>query len=160
MLGVGAAGQRARTRADGKQAGGLAVHQLHAIGFGDVDAADALELQQLAFDHDLGEPDQQVENLKLALAQGDLECLHVEPVARQDAGVVAPLHVGRRPAAPGLGGIDHIVVQEGGGVNQLDHRAQLDGGGVRRRRPAWRRAGAGTGAGVFRRSIAGTGRWR
>ena len=86
-------------RANRKQAGGLAVHQFHAIGFGDVDAADALELQQLALHHHLGQPDQQVENVEIALPQRDLEGLHVEPVARQHAGVVAPLHVGRGPPA-------------------------------------------------------------
>ena len=82
---------RAQLGAGGEQAGGLAVHQFHAIGFGDVDAADALELEQLAFHHHLGEADQQVENLEIALAQGDLKGLHVEPVAGQHAGVIAPL---------------------------------------------------------------------
>jgi hypothetical protein len=41
-----------------KQAGGFAVHQFHAIGFSDLDAADALELQQLGLDHHLGQPDE------------------------------------------------------------------------------------------------------
>ena len=53
--------------------------------------ADALELQQFAFHHHLREADQQIENLEIALAQGDLEGLHVEPVAGQHAGVIAPL---------------------------------------------------------------------
>jgi len=123
------AGQHPQARTHRKQARRLAVHQLHAIGFGDVDPADALKLHQLAFDHDLGEPDEQVEDLKLALAQGDLECLHVEPVACQDAGVIAPFHVGRGAAAPRLGAIDDIVMQESSGVDELNHRAQLDGRG-------------------------------
>ncbi len=96
VCGSACAGQGAQARAHGKQAGGLAVHQFHAVGLADVDVADALELQQFAFHHHLGEADQQVENLEVALAQGDLEGLHVEPVAGQHAGVVAPLHVGGR----------------------------------------------------------------
>ena len=129
-----AADNRAQPRAHREQAGGLAVHQLHAVGFGDVDAADALELQQLALHHHLRQADQQVENLEIALAQGDLEGLHVEPVARQHAGVIAPLDVGRGAAAARFGGVDHVVVHQRGGVDHLHHRAQLD--------RAWATAGA------------------
>ena len=150
--------RRAQTR---EQAGGLAVHQLHAVGFGDIDVADALELQQLAFDHHLGEADEQVENLEIALAQRDLEGLHVEPVAGQHAGVIAPLHVGRRPAAARLGGIDHVVVHQRGGVDHLHHGAELDGRGRRAAAGQFgRRAAAARAAAACRRSIAGTARWR
>ena len=125
--------QRSQLGAHRKQAGRLAIHQLHAIGFGDIDAADALELQQFAFDHHLGEADEQVENLEVALAQRDLEGLHVEPVAGQHAGVIAPLHVGRGPPAARFGGVDHIVMHQRGGVDHLHHRAQLDGARAGRR---------------------------
>jgi hypothetical protein len=57
--------------------------------------------------------------MKIALAQGDLKGLHVEPVARQHAGVIAPLDIGRRPAAAGLGHVDHVVVNQGRGVQSF-----------------------------------------
>ncbi len=88
---IGPRRQRAQPRAHREQARGLAIHQLHAVGFGDIDAADALQLQQLALHHHLGQPDQQVEDLEIPLAQRDLERLHVKPVARQHASVIAPL---------------------------------------------------------------------
>ena len=75
----------------------------------------------------MGEADQQVEHVEIALAQGDVKGLHVEPIAREDAGVIAPLNVGGRTAATGLRDIDHIVVHESGGVNHFDYRAQLHG---------------------------------
>jgi hypothetical protein len=42
---VRAAHHRAQARAGGKQAGGFAVDQLHVVGFGNVDLADALQLR-------------------------------------------------------------------------------------------------------------------
>ena len=119
-------GDRAQPRAHAEQAGRLAIHQFHAVGFGDVDPADALELQQLAFHHHLGQADQQVQDLEIALAQRDLEGLHVQPVARQHAGVIAPLDVGGGTSAARLRRIDHVVVHQRRGVDHLHHRAQLD----------------------------------
>ena len=135
MASLGAAHQRAQARAGREQAGGLAVHQFHAVGFGDVDAADALQLQQLAFHHHLGEADQQVEDVEIALAQGDLKGLHVQPVAGQHAGVIAPVGVGGRAAAARLGDIDHVVVHQRGGVDHFDHGGHADGAVGDRCRP-------------------------
>ena len=91
-------------------------------------AADAIELDQFAFDHHLGEADQQIENVEIAFAQRDLKRLHVEPVAGEHAGVIAPLHVGGRAAAAGLRHVDHVVMDERGGVDHFHDRAELDGG--------------------------------
>jgi hypothetical protein len=90
--------------------------------------ADAVELNQFALDHHLREADEQVENVEVPLLQGHLKGLHIEPVTRQHAGVVAPLDVGGRAAAAGLRHIDHVVMHERGGVKHFDHGAQLDGG--------------------------------
>src|SRR5206468_7640475 len=80
----------AEARAYREQARGFAVHQLHAVGFGDLNLPDAVELQQLAFDHHVGERDEEVENLEIPFTQGDLEGLHVEPGAGEHAAVSAP----------------------------------------------------------------------
>ncbi len=117
----------AQPRAGGKQAGSLAIHQLHVVGFGDVDFADALQLQQLAFHHHLRQRDQQIQHVEIALAQGHLEGLHIQPVARQHAGMIAPDGVGRRTAAAGFGDVDDIVVHQRGGVNHFDHGGHANG---------------------------------
>jgi hypothetical protein len=118
----------------------LAVHQFHAVRLGHVHAADAVELHEFALDHDLGKPDQQVERGEVPLPQGDLERLHVQPVAGQHAGMVAPLGVSRRAAAARPRGVDNVVVHQRGRVDQLDHGAQVDGAarcasGVARNQP-------------------------
>ncbi len=126
LLGEGAAEDGAQAHADGKQAGGLAVDEVEVLVEGD-EAAEFFHLQQLAFDHHLGEVDEGVEDAEIALLDGDLEGLHVEPVAGEDALGVAPLGVGGGAAAAGLGFVDDVVVDQGGGVDDFDHRAELDG---------------------------------
>ena len=120
--------QPAQAGADAEQAGRLAVHQFHAVGFGHVDAADALQLQEFAFHHHLGQADQQIQHVETALAQGNLEGLHVHPVAGQHAGVITPLDVGGGAAAARLRGIDDVVMDQRCRMNQFHDRAQLDGG--------------------------------
>ena len=95
---------------------------VHGDGF-----AEALDLQQFAFDHRLREVDERVEDLEIALLHGDLEGLHVKPVAGEHAFGVAPLRVGGGASAPRLRFVNDVVVDQGRGVDDLDHRAQLDG---------------------------------
>ena len=88
--------------------------------------AEFLHLQQFAFDHLLRQFDQHVEDAEVALLHGDLEGLHVEPVAGQHALRVAPLRVGRRTSAASLGLVDDVVVDQRRGVNDFDDRGELD----------------------------------
>jgi hypothetical protein len=75
-----------------------------------------------------------IENLEIPLAQGDLERLHVEPIAREHAGMVAPLHVGRGTPAARLRRVNHVVMHQRRGVNHFHHRSKLN----RSRTPAAR----------------------
>ena len=127
------ADQRAQLGAHRKQAGGLAIHQFHAIGFGHFDAADALKLQQLAFHHHLGQPDQQIQHVEVALAQRHLKGFHVEPIACQHRRMIAPAHIGGRASAARARVVDHIVMHQRSGVHDLHHRAQMDRAPVGRR---------------------------
>jgi hypothetical protein len=83
-------------------------------------------LQEFAFDHLLGEFDQSVEDAEVALLDGDLEGLHVEPVAGQHALRIAPLGIGCGTAAPGFGLIDNVVVHQGRGMDDLNYGAEPD----------------------------------
>ena len=83
-------------------------------------------LEQLALDHLLGERDEEVEDAEVALFEGGGEGLHVEPVAGEDALGVAPGGVGGGAAAAGVGLVDDVVVDEGGGVEHLDDGAEAD----------------------------------
>ncbi len=90
--------------------------------------AELFHLQQFAFDHLLGERDEQVEDAEVAFFEGALEGLHVEPVAGEDALGVAPGGVRGGAAAAGAGLVDDVVVDEGGGVEHFDDGAEADAG--------------------------------
>ena len=64
--------------------------------------------------------------MEIALAQRHLKRLHVEPVASENASVVAPLHVGGRAAAAGLRDVDHIVVNQCRRMDHFHYRAELN----------------------------------
>ncbi len=66
--------------------------------------------------------------MEVALLEGGGEGLHVEPVAGEDALGVAPGGVGGGAAAAGIGLVDDIVVDEGGGVEHLDDGTEADAG--------------------------------
>ena len=72
-------------------------------------------------------------------------------IAHQDRGVLAPARVGRRPAAPERRLVDHVVVDEGRGVQQLDHAAQPHRAGSAGTRPGAPPAAAGSAAAACRR---------
>ena len=69
---VAPAKHRAQAHGDGEEAGGLAKDEVVVLGFGD-GFAELLNLQQLAFDHLLGEADEQVEDAEVLLFKRDLE---------------------------------------------------------------------------------------
>ena len=123
LLGRGAAENRSQAHANREQASGLAEDQIEVLVQRD-QLAQLFHLQQFALDHLLREFDQRVENAEIALLHRDLERLHVEPVAGQHALGISPLRVGRGTAAPRLGLVDDVVVNQRRGVNDLDHRAQ------------------------------------
>jgi hypothetical protein len=61
----------------------------------------------------------------LSTADHHLERARIEEVADQHAGGIAEQRVGGFAAAPQFGFVDHVVVQQGGGVDELDHRGEL-----------------------------------
>src|SRR5882724_769567 len=95
----GAAENTTTPHTDREKASRFAVDQVEMF-LGGNELAELLHLQQLAFDHLLREFDEHVEDAEIALLHGNLESLHVEPVASQHAFRVAPLRVrGRTPTA-------------------------------------------------------------
>ena len=115
---------RAQTRAAAEEARRLAIREVDRFRFGQIDAAKTSELQQFAFDHVLRQLNQNIENGKIPLAQRHFERLHVQPVAREHAHVIAPARIRRGTAAARVRAIDHVIVNQRGAVNHLDDRAQ------------------------------------
>jgi len=116
----------AEAGAAAEEAGGFVGGEFQGVIFGDVDAADLFELQEFAFDHFLGEIDEDVEDVEIAFLQGDMERLHVEPVAGENAAMIAPAGIGGGAAAAGVGAVDDVVVNESGAVKEFDYGGELD----------------------------------
>src|SRR5215469_4454106 len=80
LLGTCPAQNRSQPHADGKQACCFSEDQVEMLVQRN-QLAELFHLQQLTFDHLLGKFDQGVENAEVPLLHGDLERLHVKPVA-------------------------------------------------------------------------------
>ena len=88
----------------------------------DVDVAGLGELIELAFDHAQRDVAQQPDDIERVLRQRQRHRLDVQVVAEQDGDVVAPPRVHGQSAAPQLGLVDDVVVDQRGGVDELDDR--------------------------------------
>ena len=64
-----------------------------------------------------------VEHLEITQPEGGLEGLHVEPVAGQHAGMVAPDDVGGRLATAGFSHVNDVIVNQRGGVGAVSTMA-------------------------------------
>jgi len=124
---VEAAENTTEPRAAAEEASGFVVGKFQGVVFGDVDAADFFELEEFALDHFLREIDEDVEDVEIAFLQGDVERLHVEPVAGEDAAVIAPAGIGRGAAAASIGAVDDVIVNKCGAVEEFDDSGELDG---------------------------------
>ena len=117
---------RTHAHAHGEQAGGLPVDQIEVLVERDT-FSQLFNLQELAFDHLLGQVNEHVQDAEVTFLHRDFESLHVEPVAGQHALGVPPLRVGRRTSAPRLGFVNNVVVHERRRVDDFYHCAQPHG---------------------------------
>src|SRR5579863_7481692 len=118
----------AEARATAEEACGLVGRELERVFIRDVHAADLGELQQFAFDHFLREVDQDIEDSEIALFERHLERLHVEPIAGENAAVIAPARIRRRTTTPRVGAVDDIVVNQSRAVKEFNDGCELDRG--------------------------------
>jgi len=119
----------AEAGAASEQTSCLVRRQLNRVVFGDIHATDLCELQEFAFDHFLGEVDEHVENSEIPFFQGHLKRLHVQPVAGQNAAMIAPAGVGRRAAPARVGAVDDVIVDQRRAVEKFDDGSELDSAG-------------------------------
>jgi hypothetical protein len=85
------------------------------------------QLQHLALGDRVGGVGQDPHHLHAVELDHQLEAARVQEVPDQHAGRIAEHRIGGAAAAPQLGRIDHVVVQQGRGVDEFDHRRQLPG---------------------------------
>ena len=110
----------------GHEDGGLAGDDLEVFRLGELEVARVEELEDFAFGHHGGGVGQDLQDLQMIGGHRQGQGLGQEKVPHQDHGMVAPDGVGRGGAPAHLGGVDDVVVQQGGGVQVLE-----DGGEIR-----------------------------
>ncbi len=111
-------------QAAANRAGGLCADDVEIAFLGDVDPAGGGELIDLALGDDRAGAGQDLQHLEAAILHHQLERPAEQEVADQHAGRVAPDEVGGALATPQVRPIDHIIVQQRGGVDELDRRRQ------------------------------------
>ncbi len=124
---VGAGQQRAKAGRGGEQHRGLALDHPQVGGLVGVRVAHVQQLQHLALGDGVGGVGQDPLHVHALEFDHQLEAARVQEVADQHRGGIAPDRVRGLAAAAQVGFVDHVVVQQGGGVDELDHRRQLVG---------------------------------
>jgi hypothetical protein len=83
------------------------------------------QLQHFAFGDHVGGVGEDLHDAHAAGFHHHLEGARIEEVAHQDAGGVAEHRIGGIAAAAQFRFVDHVVMQQRGGVDELDHRGQF-----------------------------------
>ncbi len=109
-----------------EQGGGLRADDLEVGVFAGLRIVDRGELQHLALDDDRRGFGQDAQHVQRAVIDHQLKGTGEQEIAHQDAGLVAEDVVGRCLAASEAALIDHVVMQQGRGVQQLDRCRQTD----------------------------------
>lgn len=108
-----------------EQLGGLVVDDLHVTDFVDIRIVTVHQLQYLAFRDDIGGIGQHLHDAHVVDCHHHLEGPRIEEIADQHAGGVAKGGIGGIAPAPQRRFVDHIVVQQRGGMNELDDGSQF-----------------------------------
>src|ERR1700722_13495826 len=125
---IGGTENGAEARAAAEETRGLVGRKLQRVFFGNIHAADFRELQKFAFDHFLGQVDQDIEDAEISLFERHLKRLHVEPVAGENAAMITPARIRGRAATARIGAVDDVIVNQRRAVKEFDDRGELDGG--------------------------------
>ena len=91
LLRRAAAHDRADAATGAEQVGGFAGDNLQMLLFGDARIADQGQLDQFTFSHFARGFGQCVQNIQIAFAQRGFKRRHIQPVAHQHGGFIAPL---------------------------------------------------------------------
>ena len=123
--GIGAGQHRPQAGGGGEQHCGLALDHAQVSGFVGVRVAHVEQLQHLALGNGVGGVGQEPHHFRTLQFHHQLEAARVQEIPDQHAGRVPPHRVGGAAAASQVGLVDHVVVQQGRGMDEFDHRRQL-----------------------------------
>ena len=124
--GIVAGKDGASVRSRFEQQRGFAKDHFQIAGLIQRKVADVRQLHNLALGDHVSRIGENLQDRHPFQRHHQLKRARVEKVAHQDAGWVAPARIGGNPSAPQVGAVDDVVVQQGGGVEELDDRGQFD----------------------------------
>ncbi|MNF96659.1 hypothetical protein D3C84_794550 [compost metagenome] len=103
---------------------GLAADDFHVGFFGGAGVTNLRQLQHFAFSDDARGLRKDLHHRHRAQLDHHFEGARIQEITHQHAWRVAPHGVGGRAATAHAGHVDHVVMQQGGGVQELDGRGQ------------------------------------
>ena len=124
LLGRGAGQHRADLGGGLEQLGGLVAHHLQVAFLRHVGVVHVQQLQHLALGDHRGGLGQDAHDAHRTGLDHHLERARIQVVAHQHAGGVAEHGVGGVAATAQVGLVDHVVMQQRGGVDELHHGGQ------------------------------------
>ena len=107
-------------RRGAEQPGCLGLNDLYIALLADIRFVDVEQLHDLAFGNAIGGGGEDVHDVQTTDLHHHLERPRIEKIPNQHGCLVTPDRIGRAASAAQLGRIDHVVVQQRGGVNELD----------------------------------------
>ena len=117
---------RAEPRRCREQHRGLALDHVQVGLLAGVRISDVEQLQHLALGDAVGGIGEDAHDAHVVQFHHHLERTRVQEIADQNAGRIAPHRVRGLAAAAQVRFVDHVVVQQGRGVDELDQRGELD----------------------------------
>ena len=121
---IAAGGKGAGLGCSLEQRGCLGFDDGHVFGYRQVGLGQGGELTHFALGDDAGGARQDIENAHVACLDHQGECAGEQEVANQDRSRRAPDVFGGRLAAAQIAIVDHIVVEQGRGVDEFDCRGE------------------------------------
>ena len=91
----------------------------------ELERMDVQQLQHFAFGNRVGGVGQELHHLRPSEFDHQLEAARIQEVPDQHRRGITPHRIGGAAPAPQVGFIDHVVMEQGGGVDELDHRRKL-----------------------------------
>lgn len=102
----------------------LTANYFHILGFCDAGIVDIHQLHHFTFSNHIGGIGQNVQQAHVVQPDHHLKGSGVEKVADQYTRRIAPQGIGSVTAATQVRLVNHIVMQQGGGVQELDNGGQ------------------------------------
>src|SRR5262249_9776173 len=125
-ISIHAAEHPTNLRATAEQVSRLPTNDLEVLVFSDIGVAVLRQLVQLPLDHPQRDVAQHADDLQRVVSQRQRHRLDVQVVAKEHRDVVAPARVNGQAAAPQIGIVDDVVVDERGSVYELDNGSVKD----------------------------------